>query len=128
MDEDYKNRLLTATELVRGERRKYNNLFKAVVNGQGTEYNLEDLGRLIGELECAYNHILAALASDGDMYCVYKHLWCAVVLAGELDNPDVEALYDILSIVSDGKVSACMACAREQSAIMEESKRKENDD
>lgn len=114
MDEDRKAQLKTAADMVREERRKYNNLLNDYVSGKGEEYNAEDLMRLVASLEAAYNHLLAAAASDGDVYCVLKHLSYAVILAGELDEPDVETLYEILAIISNGKLSACMSCKQEE--------------
>lgn len=113
MDEDRKAQLKTAAELIRTERRKYNNLLKKVVEG-AEEYNSEDLMRLVGTLEAAYNHALASLASDGDVYCLLKHISYAIILCGELERPDVEPLYDILAIITDGRVEACAACKQEE--------------
>lgn len=113
MDEDRKAQLKTAAELIRTERRKYNNLLKKVVEG-AEEYNSEDLMRLVGTLEAAYNHALASPVSDGDVYCLLKHISYAIILCGELEQPDVEPLYDILAIITDGRVEACAACKQEE--------------
>lgn len=113
MDEDRKAQLKTAAKLIRTERRRYNNLLKKVVEG-AEEYNSEDLMRLVGTLEAAYNHALASLASDGDVYCLLKHISYAIILCGELEQPDVEPLYDILAIITDGRVEACAACKQEE--------------
>lgn len=115
MDEDRIAQLKTAAEMIREERRKYNNLLKDVIEGRAEEYNSEDLMRLVGTLEAAYNHCLASIASDGDIFCLSKHLSYALILIGELDSPDVEMLYDILAIVTNGKVEACSSCYREES-------------
>lgn len=116
MDEhkEHMGRLNIAAGLVRDERRFYNRMLQDSINGKHTEYNLEDLMRLVGTLEATYNHLLASLASDGDIYCVLKHLSYAIVLAGELDMPDVSRLYTILSIVTNGKLEACDSCKREE--------------
>lgn len=113
MDEDKKARLKTVVELIRAERRKYNNLLKKVVEG-AKEYNSEDLMRLVGTLEAAYNHALAALASDGDDYCLLKHIPYAIILAGELEKPDLEPLYNILAIITNGTVEPCQSCKQEE--------------
>lgn len=113
MNEDRKNQLKTAAELIRAERRKYNNLLKEVVNGK-EEYNSEDLMRLVGTLEAAYNHARAAIAADGDVYCLLKHIPYAIILVGELNEGDVGPLYDILAIITDGRVEACAACKQEE--------------
>lgn len=114
MDEDRIAQLKTVAEMIREERRKYNNLLKDVVEGRAEEYNSEDLMRLVGTLEAAYNHCLASIAADGDRYCLIKHLSYATILAGELDHPDVEPLYDIIAVITDGRVEACAACKREE--------------
>lgn len=108
-------RLKTAAEILREERRKYNNLLQSYVKGESKEYNAEDLMRLVGTLEAAYNHALASIASDGDIYCLLKHVSYAIILVGELDSPDVEKLYDVIAIITDGKIEACMSCHREES-------------
>ena len=108
-------RLKTAAEILREERRKYNNLLQSYVKGEAQEYNAEDLMRLVGTLEAAYNHALASIASDGDIYCLLKHVSYAIILVGELDSPDVEKLYDVIAIITDGKIEACMSCHREES-------------
>ena len=119
MDEDRIAQLKTVSEMLREERRKYNNLLKEVVEGKD-EYNSEDLMRLVGTLEAAYNHCLASIASDGDIYCLLKHVSYAIILAGELDAPDVELLYDILAIITDGRIEPCLVCRQDANAIMEE--------
>lgn len=113
MEDELRNRLKTAAEMIRTERRKYNNLLREIVNGT-TEYNSEDVMRLVGTLEAAYNHALASIAADGDIYCLLKHISYAIILAGELDNPDVENLYDILAVISNGKIESCSSCKREE--------------
>lgn len=109
-----KDALKTAAEMLREERRKYNNLLKKVVAGDAEEYNSEDLMRLVGTLEAAYNHALASIASDGDIYCLVKHVSYAIILIGELDSPDVEIMYDIMAIITNGKVEPCESCRREE--------------
>lgn len=114
MDEDKKARLKTVAEDVRELRRKYNNILNDVIEGKVEEYNGEDLVRLVGTLEALYNHLLASIASDGDLYCIGKHAAYAIILVGELDAPEVGPLYDIMAIITDGKISPCMACRREE--------------
>lgn len=112
MDENI-DRLKTVSELIREERRKYNNLLQDVVNGK-EEYNAEDLMRLVGTLEAAYNHCLVSIASDGDIYCLLKHISYAIILVGELEKPDVEPLYEIMTIISNGRIEPCISCRREE--------------
>lgn len=114
MDEEEKARLTSAAKMLREERRFYNQALHAYVKGDSDEYNAEDLMRLVGQLEAAYNHVLAAIAADGDIYCVLKHLSYAIVLAGEMDEPNVSALYDIMSVVTNGRIEACSSCKREE--------------
>lgn len=99
--------------MIREQRRHYNSLLKEVVAGK-TEYNSEDLMRLVGTLEAAYNHCLTSIASDGDIYCLLKHIPYAIILAGELEEPDLEPLYDILAVISNGKIEPCASCHREE--------------
>lgn len=117
--EDEIARLKTAAELIRDERRKYNNLLKEVVEGR-EEYNSEDLMRLVGTLEAAYNHALASIASDGDIYCLLKHISYAIILAGELQEADVEPLYTIMTIITNARIEPCSACHREETKAEEE--------
>lgn len=116
--EDNLARLANAADLIRDERRKYNNLLKEVAEGR-EEYNSEDLMRLVGTLEAAYNHALASIASDGDIYCLLKHISYAIILAGELQEADVEPLYTIMTIITNGRIEPCAACHREETSAEE---------
>lgn len=118
MDED-KLRLISAAIGIRQQRRYYNDILIDVINGESEEYNAEDLMRLVGTLEAAFNHCLASVASDNDIYCTIKHLSYAIILVGEMNHPDVEPLYDILSIVTNGKLEACSACKQDRDNIKE---------
>ena len=117
--EEHLARLANAADLIREERRRYNNLLKEVVEGK-EEYNSEDLMRLVGTLEAAYNHALASLASDGDIYCLLKHISYAIILAGEMQEADVEPLYTIMTIITNGRIEPCAACHREETSAEEE--------
>lgn len=112
--------LLTVATKLRDLRRYYNNILRDVAEGKVAEYNGEDLVRLVGTLEAAYNHALVSIASDGDIYCLLKHVSYAIILAGEMDSPDVEELYEIMTIISDGRIEPCASCKREE----EEDKKK----
>ena len=114
MKDDRIAQLKTAAGMLRDERRKYNNILKKIIDGELKEYNGEDLVRLVGTLEAAYNHCLASVAADGDIFCLAKHISYAIILCGELEQPDVEPLYDILAIITDGRVEACAACKQEE--------------
>lgn len=114
MDEDRIAQLKNIVVRIRDLRRKYNNILNDVASGEKAEYNGEDLVRLVGTLEAAYNHTLVSLASDGDIYCLLKHISYAIILAGEMDVPEVEDLYEIMTIVSDGHIEPCSSCKREE--------------
>lgn len=118
MNEEKINQLKYVSELIREERRKYNKLLRDVVEGGAAEYNSEDLMRLVGTLEAAYNHALASIASDGDIYCLLKHISYAIILVGELDGPDVGPLYEIITIISNGTIEPCEACKQDAKDVM----------
>ena len=114
MEQDRFDQLKSVLITLRNLRRKYNNKLNDVAKGKGDEYNGEDLVRLVGTLEAAYNHCLVSLTSDGDIYCLLKHVSYAIILAGEMDVPEVEDLYNIIVILSDGKIEPCSSCKREE--------------
>lgn len=114
MNEGMIERLKVVREMIREERRKANNKLNDVIAGKAEEYNTEDLMRLVGTLEAAYNHCLASIAADGDIYCLIKHISYAIILEGEMDDPDVENLYAILSVISGGLIEPCASCRREE--------------
>lgn len=114
-----KTNLESAADLIRQERRKYNKLLHESVTGKHQEYNTEDLMRLVGTLEAAYNHTLAAIAGSGDIYCILKHISYAIVLVGELDKPNLTKLYNILGIVSGGVIKPCLACQQDIEEVVD---------
>ena len=114
MEQDRFDQLKTVLIKLRDLRRKYNNILNDVATGELTEYNGEDLVRLVGTLEAAYNHCLVSMTSDGDIYCLLKHISYAIILAGEMDVPEVEDLYEIMTIISDGRIEPCSSCKREE--------------
>lgn len=114
MEEDRFDQLKTVLIKLRDLRRRYNNILNDVATDKGTEYNGEDLVRLVGTLEAAYNHCLVSMTSDGDIYCLLKHVSYAIILAGEMDVPEVEELYEIMTIISDGRIEPCSSCKREE--------------
>lgn len=120
MENDRIEQLKTVAEMLRDERRKYNNILKKVADGEIEEYNGEDLVRLVGTLEAAYNHCLVSIASDGDIFCISKHVSYAIILAGELQEADVEPLYTIMTIITNARIEPCSACHREETKAEEE--------
>lgn len=99
---------LIATDIQDLRRRRNNQLLQAI-NGEIEIYNLEDLMRIVGTLEAAYNHCLSSIAGDGDIYCLIKHISYAIILAGEVDG-EVEELYQILAVITKEKIQPCQAC------------------
>lgn len=115
MEEEQLLRLKTAAEKTRELRRYYNNILVSVVEGNRKEYNIGDLARLVGELECLYMHLLEWVSSeDSALLCCLKHATCALVLMGEMDEPDLEPIYVILALISNGVIQTCQSCAREE--------------
>ena len=98
---------------IQAERRRRNNQLLQAVNGETEIYNLEDLLRLVGELNAAYNHCVASIAGDGDIYCLLKHLATAIVLAGEVDG-DATAIYQMVATITNDKIQPCVACHQEE--------------
>lgn len=99
---------------IQEERRRRNNQLLQAVKGEIEIYNLEDLMRLVGDLEAAYNHCIASIAGDGDIYCLLKHIAYAIILAGEVDG-DATALYQIMAAITEEKIQPCEACRQEES-------------
>lgn len=97
---------------IQEERRRRNNQLLEYVQGETDIYNGEDLCRLVGELNAAYNHCVASIAGDGNIYCLLKHLSTAIVLSGEVDG-DAAAVYQMLATITNGKIQPCKACADE---------------
>lgn len=97
--------------LIQTLRRRRNQQLIDAVNGKIYIYNLEDLMRLVGELNASHNHIVSALASDEpNLYCLFKHLPTAYTLSGEVDG-DCKEIMDIIEALTEGKIKACQACS-----------------
>lgn len=77
------------------------------------------LVRLVGTLEAAYNHCIASIAGDGDIFCLLKHIAYAIILAGEVDG-DAASLYQIMAVITDEKIQPCAACRLEETKKGEE--------
>lgn len=88
-------------------RRLRNQQLLEAVNGELNIQNLDDLMRLVGELECAYLHSLDD--TEQSQYCLLKHLSTAYVLSCEVDG-DIELLMEIIRDATDGMVYACQSC------------------
>jgi len=98
---------------IQEERRRRNNQLLQAVKGELDIYNLEDLMRLVGTLEAAYNHCMASIAGDGDIYCLLKHISYAIILAGEVDG-DAASLYQIMATITEDKIQPCASCKGEE--------------
>lgn len=98
---------------IQTERRRRNNQLLQSVKGELDIYNLEDLMRLVGTLEAAYNHCIASIAGNGDIYCLLKHLSYGIILAGEVDG-DATSLYQIMATITEDKIQPCDACKQEE--------------
>lgn len=108
------NELLEVVALdIQSERRRRNNQLLQAVKGDLDIYNLEDLMRLVGTLEAAYNHCIASIAGDGDIYCLLKHMAYAIILAGEVDG-DATSLYQIMATITGDKIQPCGSCKGEE--------------
>lgn len=118
-DEEFEaaKRLEFASTLIRDRRRVYNDQLIRAIKGEIEVYNLEDLMRLVGTLEAAYNHCIASIAGDGDIYCLLKHLSYAVILCGEMNEPGVADIYEIITIVTNGKIEPCQSCKQDRKEI-----------
>ena len=112
---------------IQTERRRRNNQLLDYVEGRAEVYNGEDLARLVGELNAAYNHCVASIAGDGNIYCLLKHLSTAIVLAGEVDG-DAAAIYQIMAVISEDKIQPCSACRQDASGIIEAEIKKGEED
>lgn len=107
-----KKKILDIAESVQQVRRYRNNQLLGAVSGEVDIYNLEDLVRLVGNLNAAYQHLCSALTVDDSeraLFCVYKHLATALIQSEEVDG-QTKAIYDIFDELSGGKILACGAC------------------
>ena len=88
-------------------RRERNSQLLDAVDGKLTVENLDDLLKLVGELECAYLHSLDD--AENSRYCLLKHLACAYVLSCEVDG-DTALLSEIIREASNNTIYACRSC------------------
>lgn len=88
-------------------RRERNSQLLDAVDGKLTVENLDDLFKLVGELECAYLHSLDD--AENSRYCLLKHLACAYVLSCEVDG-DTAILGEIVRKTSNNTIYACRSC------------------
>lgn len=111
--DDYTVKLKKLDVAVQAERRMRNKMLVQCLAGEMLVDNIDDLFRLVGELNACHNHIGEALASDEpDIFCILKHLATAIVLTGEVDN-DSKRLYEAVAEFSGGIVKACNECRKE---------------
>lgn len=99
--------------LVKNLRREYSRMIEFALESED-KYECEDMLRLVGHLQATYDHLLASRVHDMDGYCVIcKHLPTALILAGEI-GWEVGPIYNIMSILTDGKIKPCSACKEEK--------------
>lgn len=97
-------------------RRNYSQMVEAVLESDD-DYECEDILRLVGHLQAAYDHLLAARVRDNDIYCVIsKHLPTALILAGEIGY-ETGPIYEVMSILTGGKIKPCSACDKDKKNV-----------
>lgn len=107
---DEQEKLKDVKHLIQSTRRERNKQLLDAVYGEKDIYNIEDLMRLVGELNSAYNHICTMIsAKNSNIYCLLKHLSTAITLANEVDGY-CENEYNCLAILTDNKIQPCIAC------------------
>lgn len=108
-----KENIEKAIPKIRELRREYSRMIEFAIESED-KYECEDMIRLVGHLQAAYDHLLASRVHDGDLYCVLgKHLPTALILAGEV-GWEVGPIYEIMSILTDGKIKPCSACKEDK--------------
>lgn len=108
-------------ELVQTIRRQRNHDLMTALNGDKYIYNLEDAGKLIGELNALYNHLCSIKASDEvNIYCALKHAFTAYVLSNEVDG-NCKEIMDIIEALTDGQIKACQSCKDDEEALTNDS-------
>lgn len=105
--------IIIAAEKLKNLRRSYSQAIESALESEDN-YECEDTLRLVGHLQAAYDHLLAARVRDNDIYCVIsKHLPTALILAGEIGY-EAGPIYEIMSILTDGKIKPCSACEEDK--------------
>lgn len=98
---------MNISEKIQALRRERNAQLLDAVDGELAVENLDDLFKLVGELECAYLH--SRDDAENSRYCLLKHLACCYVLSCELDG-DIELLSEIIREASNNTIYACKSC------------------
>lgn len=120
------NKLEEIIDLIQTERRYLNNILADVCTmPQGVEpvfvENLEDLVRVVGNMNAAFEHAKAMQTLDdpGDrkmgLFCLLKHLATALVQIEEV-GLSTRMIYQIIKEVSGGRIKACGACEDDSEA------------
>lgn len=108
-----KNNIELAIPKVKALRREYSRMIEFALESED-KYECEDMIRLVGHLQATYDHLLASRIHDGDIYCcISKHLPAALILAGEV-GIETGPIYDIMSVLTDGKIEPCSACKEDK--------------
>lgn len=114
------NKLEEIIDLIQTERRYLNNILADVCTmPQGVEpvfvENLEDLVRVVGNMNAAFEHAKAMQTLDDPddrkmgLFCLLKHLATALVQIEEV-GLSTRMIYQIIKAVSGGRIKACGAC------------------
>ena len=114
-DEEMRVALITVQDMIQEARRKYNKLLEEVVNEpeKATTRNFNDIGRLVGNLNAAFEHCAESLAAPKiNIYCVLKHLFTAQVNATEVDGTD-GGTWEMIGELTNGVLQACQDCKKQ---------------
>lgn len=103
--------------IVQNERRRRNKQLLEAVENPDSIYNIEDLFRLVGDLEATYQHLGSMkVISDTNVYCCLKHLASAYVHALEVDG-DVKLIMEIIGLLTNNRIRPCSACKDDMEEI-----------
>ena len=120
------NKLAEIIDLIQTERRYLNNILADVCTmPEGVEpifvENLEDLVRVVGNMNAAFEHAKAIQTLDSafdrkmGLFCLLKHLATALVQIEEV-GLSTRMIYKIINEVSGGRIKACGACEDDSEA------------
>ena len=120
------NKLTEIIDLIQTERRYLNNILADICTmPEGVEpifvENLEDLVRVVGNMNAAFEHAKAMQTLDDPddrkmgLFCLLKHLATALVQIEEV-GLSTRMIYKIIKEVSGGRIKACGACEDDSEA------------
>lgn len=100
-------------------RRACNSHLQALILAKEDIPNLEDLVRLVGNLNCAVEHLSIAVdakTQSSALFCVLKHLSTALILATEVYETSSEVA-EMIGLVSNGLYKTCMDCENDKKGV-----------